>query len=329
MKIKRFNIIWLLVLNTIIINFSYSETLVDKIIAVVNDEAIIFSEFNNVYKTFTMQINEKIKPEDEMNIKKKILEQMIDQRLIVQEAKRKNIEASKNELETAYENAKSNFGSEEQLKEYLASEGLTIEEFKQQKIKENLIVQKLINEMVKKNIEVSFSDVQNYYDKNIDKFKAPEEVKIRHILIKITDTVTEGKAKEKIESILKQIKEGKDFSELAKIYSDDENTKANGGDLGWFKKGILREELDKIAFSLKEGEISSIIKISNEVHLMKLDEKKEEKVYKLSDKININNIATEIREAVKDKVYEEKFREKLDDFVKKLKEKSVIEIKLN
>lgn len=311
------------------INFSCSETLVDKIIAVVNDEAITFSEFDNIYKPFMMQTNEKIvKPEDEMNIKNKILERMIEQRLIAQEAKRKNIAINKGEFETAYENEKNNFGGEKQLEDYLISQGLTLEEFKQ-RIKDSLEGQKLINEMVRKNIEVSFSDVQNYYDKNIDKFKAPEEVKIRHISVKITDLLTEEKAREKIESILKQIKDGKDFSELAKIYSDDESTKSNGGDLGWWKKGELSKELDKVVFSLKEREISDIIKISNIFHLMKLDEKKEEKVYKLSDKVNINNIAMEIREIVKDKVYEEKFKEKFDDFVKKLKSKSVIEIKLN
>jgi len=312
----------------VLLQFSYSETLVDKIVAIVNDEIITFSEFNNIYKPFITQINKEIKPEEEIDIKKKILERMIEQRLILQEAKNKNIEVSKSEIDGAYENVKNNLGGEDRLNEYLTNEGLTIEEFKK-KIKEDLMVQKLINEMIRKNIEVSFSDVQKFYEENIDKFKEPEEVKIRHIVIKVSDPKEEEKSKEKIETILKQIKEGGDFSELAKIYSDDESTKANGGDVGWLKKGDLREDLAKIVFSLKEGEVSDVIKTSNEFRLIKVEGKKEGKVYSLSDKIDINNNKVEVREIVKDKVYEEKFKKKFDDYVRKLKDKSVIEIKLN
>jgi peptidyl-prolyl cis-trans isomerase D len=130
-------------------------------------------------------------------------------------------------------------------------------------------------------VNINEEEIKTYYEDNIDSFKEPKSVKASHILFKLAEGATkdeENKVKEKAESILKKARAGEDFAKLAKEYSDDTQTKENGGELGYLQKGQTTETFENAAFNLKKGEISEPIKTSYGYHIIKVEDVKDERV---------------------------------------------------
>jgi len=123
---------------------------------------------------------------------------------------------------------------------------------------------------------VSDQQVQQYYQAHQKDFQVPEEVKVRHILIKVptgADAKTDAAAKQKAEDLLKQIKGGADFAALAKANSDDPGSKEQGGELGMIQRGVTVPAFEKAAFDLQPGQISDVIKTQFGYHILKVEEK--------------------------------------------------------
>jgi peptidyl-prolyl cis-trans isomerase D len=132
-------------------------------------------------------------------------------------------------------------------------------------------------------VQVTPSDLQSYYDKNRDQYRTPEQVKVSHILIKTPLPGADGKVDEKgvteaqhrAEDLLKQVKGGAKFEELAKKYSEDPGSAKEGGSLGMISKGQTVPEFEKAAFSLPKGQISDLVKSSYGFHIIRVDDKQE------------------------------------------------------
>ncbi|HEX9079652.1 MAG TPA: peptidylprolyl isomerase [Desulfuromonadaceae bacterium] len=137
-------------------------------------------------------------------------------------------------------------------------------EEKLQDLKKRLIVEAFLKKKVEAEANVSDADLKKFYEQNKDKFKAPEQIRASHILVK-----TEKEAKD----ILAQLKAGGNFEELAKKYSIDSSA-AKGGDLGWFGKGAMVPAFEKAAMGLKEGQISDVVKSDFGYHIIKLTGKR-------------------------------------------------------
>lgn len=123
--------------------------------------------------------------------------------------------------------------------------------------------------------QVSDSQLQQQYQDNIDSYRTPDRVKVRHILIK-----TEGKPKDdvpklkaKAEDILKQLQHGGDFAELAKKNSEDPGSAEKGGELGWIVRGQTVANFEKAAFSLKPGQLSGVIETEYGFHIIQVEDK--------------------------------------------------------
>lgn len=127
-------------------------------------------------------------------------------------------------------------------------------------LRKRLIVETYLKKKVEQEAQVSDADLKKFYDENKDKFKTGEQVRASHILVK-----TEKEAQD----ILAQLKGGANFEDLAKKYSTDA-TAAKGGDLGWFSKGAMVPEFDKVVFGLKEGQLSGIVKTQFGFHIIKV-----------------------------------------------------------
>src|SRR5207302_2825174 len=131
--------------------------------------------------------------------------------------------------------------------------------------------------------EVTHDDLQAYYDQHRDEFRVPEQVNVRHILIKTPLPAADGKvdtkgaeeARKKAEDVLKQIKAGGNFAELAKKYSEDPGSAKNGGSLGWIGKGRTVPEFEKAAFSLPKGGTSDLVQSSYGFHIIHVDDKQD------------------------------------------------------
>ncbi|WP_263366042.1 peptidylprolyl isomerase [Edaphobacter bradus] len=125
--------------------------------------------------------------------------------------------------------------------------------------------------------QVSDADVQAYYNQHKDQFQVKDQVKVRHILIAVpagADAKTDAAAKGKAEDLLKQIKGGANFAELAQKNSDDPGSKPQGGELGWLDRGKTVPEFDKAAFSLPVGQTSDLIKTQFGYHILQVEDKK-------------------------------------------------------
>lgn len=137
------------------------------------------------------------------------------------------------------------------------------------------------DQQVESKVTVTPTDLEKYYRDNQDRFKVPDRVKVRHILIKTPAPGPDGKvdqkavdeARKKAEDILKQIKGGADFAELAKKNSDDPGSKAQGGELSWVIKGQTVPEFEKAAFSMNKGQISDLVQTSYGFHIIQTEEK--------------------------------------------------------
>ncbi|HZU43980.1 MAG TPA: peptidyl-prolyl cis-trans isomerase [Terriglobales bacterium] len=129
--------------------------------------------------------------------------------------------------------------------------------------------------------EITQQDLQRYYDEHRDEFRVPEQVNVRHILIKTPPAGADGKvdqkavdaAKAKAEDIEKQLKAGADFAALAKKYSEDTASAKNGGSLGWITRGRTVPEFEQAAFSLPKGGTSGVIRTSYGFHIIHVDDK--------------------------------------------------------
>jgi peptidyl-prolyl cis-trans isomerase D len=139
----------------------------------------------------------------------------------------------------------------------------------------------LDNSKIEAGVSVSHEDLQGYYDQHRDDYRVPEQVNVSHILIKTPLPGPDGKvdpkgveeARKKAEDVLKQLKAGGNFAELAKKYSEDPGSGKNGGSLGWIGKGRTVPEFEQTAFSLAKGATSGLVQSSYGFHIIRLDDK--------------------------------------------------------
>ncbi|MGH9537274.1 MAG: peptidyl-prolyl cis-trans isomerase [Terriglobales bacterium] len=148
---------------------------------------------------------------------------------------------------------------------------------------------------------VSREDLQAYYDQHRDDYRVPEQVNVSHILIKTPLPGPDGKvdpkgveeARKKAEDVLKQLKAGGNFADLAKKYSEDPGSGKNGGSLGWIGRGRTVPEFEKVAFSLAKGATSDLVQSSYGFHIIRLDDKQPAHVKTLDE------VKDQIEESIK------------------------------
>jgi len=134
--------------------------------------------------------------------------------------------------------------------------------------------------------QISDADIQAYYNQHQAQYQVKEQVKVRHILIAVpqgADAKTDQAAKAKADDLLKQIKGGGDFADLASKNSDDPGSKTAGGELGWLDRGRTVPEFDKVAFTLNPGQTSDVIKTQFGYHILQVEEKKTAHLRPLSE----------------------------------------------
>jgi peptidyl-prolyl cis-trans isomerase SurA len=172
--------------------------------------------------------------------------------------------------------------SEDAFQAQLQAEGLTENELKKkyrEQIRNQMMVDRLVSAKLSK-VSVSTKEVKDFYQSYEDSIPdQPEAVKLSHILLEIdTSPATLDSLKRKAEGILQLVRNGQDFAQLAAMYSDDPSGK-EGGDLGFFKKGDMIPQFEDVAFTLKPGEVSDVVQTEFGYHIIKVDERKDDRVH--------------------------------------------------
>jgi peptidyl-prolyl cis-trans isomerase D len=128
----------------------------------------------------------------------------------------------------------------------------------------------LDNEAVRQSVSISDADRNRYYQDHLDDYRLPERVSVQHILLKAAEPAQLEEARKKAEDLLKQLRAGADFAELAKKNSEDTANAAKGGDLGWILRGQTVPEFEKVAFTLAPGTVSDPVQTEYGIHLIKV-----------------------------------------------------------
>jgi peptidyl-prolyl cis-trans isomerase C len=250
-------------------------------------------------------------------IRRKALDQFVAVELLYQDGKALNLPEVDSQVEAMWAAAEKQAGSKEKFEEQLTKEGLAMDQARDN-IKKNIYVRAVINQKIQPLVKVSDAEVEAAYQANQERYRHGEMIGARHILIQVPKEATEEQkkqAKEKIESVLKEIQAGKDFSELAKTVSDCPS-KTRGGDLGYFGKGQMVPAFENAAFALKVNEISPVVETQFGYHLIQVYGKKPAGVTPLE----------EVRRQVEAQVKNEKFQKAVNDYVLNLRQKAKIEI---
>ncbi len=184
------------------------------------------------------------------------LQQLVQETLILQYAKSNNITVTDDEISKREDDLKANFPSGS-WDEMLKARGLSEDDVKQA-LREQIILDKALE----KRVTISPAQVKAYYDKNHAAFDKPEQIKARHILVKDLPTA------DKVEAALKA---GQPFDAVAKQYSTDPGSKDKGGELGFFRRGQMVPAFDKVAFSMKPGQISAPVKSPFGYHIIQVE----------------------------------------------------------
>ncbi|UCH23757.1 MAG: SurA N-terminal domain-containing protein [Deltaproteobacteria bacterium] len=250
----------------VLITRTLGAEVVDRIVAVVNNDIISLYELNQLSKPFIERINKaqySIEKEQKIlfELRRRILNQLIDEKLTDQQLKRYNITASEKEIDTAIESTKEMARiTDEDLRAELASQGLTMEDYRKQ-VKEQLLRRRLINLEIKSKIVITQEDVKAYYESNFDSYRGEKKYHLRNIIMAVPPMASDEEKQAvflRMEDVLAQLKQGKNFAALAKIYSQS-SLASEGGDLGFFRLDELSPQLKFEIQKLKTGEFTPII----------------------------------------------------------------------
>jgi len=300
-----------------------SAEVVDRIVAVVNDDIITLFDLNISLKPYVEKIEElDYPPETERKMlfktREDVLNQLIDQKITDQEIKRSKITVSEKEMDESIEQIKkTNLFTDEDLKIALSKEGLTFEEYRQ-RMKEQILRTKLINLQVKSKIVITREDEKNYYETHKDKYAGKEKYHLRNIIMIVSRFADENeklKIKTKMETVLAKLKAGESFETMARTYSES-SLASEGGDLGFFELDDLSPHLQKVIKGMKAGEFTPVIDTDQGYQIFLVQEILETPGKSLED------VSFEIKRIL----YNEVVNNKYQTWVKDLREQSHIKI---
>lgn len=233
-----------------------------------------------------------------LKIKKRVLDDLIQKKVLVQEAKKEGIEVSEVELEEEIKKYKTHY-TELEFQKMLELRKIDYNAWREIK-KINLQTDKLVREKIFADIEIPETQVKEYYDAHHEEFTRPEMVRVRQIL---TDS------QEKADALYERLKDGENFARLAHNYSLSPD-RYQGGDVGFIAKGHFPKEFDT-CFDLKVGELSPIISSLYGFHIFKVTEKKSEEL------VPYDQVKAQIIEWLSIQVREEAFKKYYNELLKK------------
>ena len=283
-------------------------------VAIVNDKKIPLEEFQlnvDMVKNSYYEMGFRLEDQQLDELKKIILESLIEKELLLQESITMGIEIDPAAIETEIDTIRDNFPDAAGFEQRITEMGYTLD-FLRREIGSNMTIEALIEQELASKVNVSDDAVQSFYNDKIESFRVPEQVKARHILVR-----HESGGREKIEEILQAIKDGEDFEELANMHSDCPSGQ-NGGDLGYFSRGQMVEPFEKAAFSLEVGEVSDIVETRFGFHIIKVEDHQAEEIKTLED----------VKDDVKDEIRRQEVASRLQPYIESLKQKYAVEIML-
>lgn len=297
------------------------QTVIDRVVAVVNGEVIMLSELQETVFLYLRETREPApSPENLREFQQKVLERMVNHRLQVQEARRERVEATEEEVEAALnEFVRRNGGDRARFEEQLRAQGLTWDGVRRE-LRDGILVQKIRGRRVGRRAAVAEAEVDAYLAANRAKLEGGLKYHPRHIAILARppdQPAAWERAKVEIDAILARLRDAADFAELARAHSHDGSAGA-GGDLGWLARGELQPLFEEPILKLGKGEVTEPIKSPAGYHLFGLDDREE---------LTPEMIA-QFRQQARDLLLQKKAQERFDEWVEELRRRALITLRL-
>ena len=305
-----------------------ADTVVEEIVARVNNSIITRTEFQRSKD----QLKQEAEQQDAANAEKMyadkqkdVLRDLIDQQLLLERGKDLDINVDTDVIKQLDEMRKQmNLDNMEDLEKAAQAQGVSFEDFKQN-MRNRIITQKVIGQEVGQKMSISKEEEQAFYDEHKSDMEQPEQIRLGEILVSTdkkgdSDTSSDedrvAAAQAKANELLAEIRKGAAFDDVAKKSSDGPSA-AQGGDLGYFKRGTLAKELEDKTFAMKQGDVTDVIRTKQGFVLLKVEEHQAAGVPDLK----------QVEGRVQDAIYMKKLQPALRAYLQKLREDAYIYIK--
>ncbi len=251
--------------------------------ATVNGKEIKREDVEKYYRTRVNPEGPPPSQEEALSLKLNVLDELINNEILIERAKKLNLEASDGEVEDKFTELKSPY-TEDEFQKQLKDRNVTVDDLKGD-LRRQLSIQKLLNREVVAKISITDQDVTDFYNANRAQFNVAEpQYRLAQIVVtprkepqirnrKNDDATNDAEAQRKVKMLMDRLNSGADFAQLAMDYSEDMNSAATGGDLGYVPESALNQsdpQLKKIVLQLKPGEVSPPIQLKDGVRILKL-----------------------------------------------------------
>ena len=306
-------------------------SVVDRSVAIVNEDTITLSEVNELGKSFFQKITEETPANQRADVlqqaRKTVIDKLIDKKLLLQQAKKLNIRVSDEDVENALKNLLANNKSTmEQFRKEIGTIGLSEKQYRED-LRDQILSSKLINYEIRSKVVITEDKIKDYYDNT--RYTEKTGVDGEYYILQIGCTweakdrngtkTTQAEARAKAERVRNLALKGDDFKTLAKQHSDLPSA-TDGGDLGAFQKHEMATYMRDAVVNLKTGEISQIVETEKGYQFFKILTNHEEG--KPATKAPYESVKEEIRE----KLYQQAMELRYKDWLKAIRDKAYIKI---
>jgi peptidyl-prolyl cis-trans isomerase SurA len=251
--------------------------------ATVNGKEIKRNDVDKYYRTRVNSEGQEPSQEEALSLKLNVLDELINNEILLERAKKLNLEASDGEVEDKFTELKSPF-TEDEFQRQLKDRNVSVTDLKSD-LRRQLSIQKLLNREVVAKISITDQDVAEFYNSNKAQFNVAEpQYRIAQIVVtprkepqirnrKNDDATNEAEAQRKVKMLMDRLNSGADFAQLAMDYSEDMNSAATGGDLGYVPESALNQSdpiLKKTVLSMKPGQVSLPLSLKEGYRILKL-----------------------------------------------------------
>jgi peptidyl-prolyl cis-trans isomerase SurA len=302
----------------------FGATYEDGIAVVVNNDVITISEINQEVEGILKRIGNPPEAEKETllpEVRKTAMNKLIDDLLIGQEAAKMSIIIPAENVDATIQGMlQERKIPMEAFLATLAKDGGTMDEYRQE-VKQYLTRMKLISREIRPKISVNEEEIGAYYSEHRDLYEGKEAVRLGQILFVLPEGASAANRKEimaQAGAVLARLQNGESFELLASQFNTDPAARASGGDLGFVERGMLRDALNEVAFSLPPGQTSGVIETPVGFHIIRVTEKRGAGIKPIG----------EVRAEVEEKIAAKKTEAKYLEWIDALRQKAHIEIRI-
>jgi parvulin-like peptidyl-prolyl isomerase len=299
---------------------------VDYVVAIVNDAIILNSELEARRTPAIAEAQQITDPKERdrriAKLTSQVLDEMVNEEVIVQAAEAAKIEVESSEVQAALDEIKQQNNLDDAgLAAALSAQGFTLANYRTE-VRRQMLRLRAENQIVAPKVQVTDEDVRARYDQMARRTEQVQAVKLSHMLFKLPDHATEqliAEAKEKASKAIARVKAGEEFAKVAAAESEDDSTKATGGELGWFQRGSMANpDWEPVVFAMEKGDVRGPVTGPQGFHVFQVTEVKRSDLKPFAD----------MKDQLQRELRRREMEKQTQTWVEELRKKAYVDIKL-